>query len=500
MRKHAVALVMVVGMVLVPGTGLANGGPLAYLSQTDGNGVAGEAKLVGSDSVSLAEEDLHLEVNPYYTRGTVRYVLRNEGEAQEVKLGFTTLVHSPGSEPGEGPLKGEYHSYTVKVNDSPVEWEKKLGRRMPIMKTHSYFPWVIPASKKYYDSYIDEPGSKTYKQIAQELYSTWYWDYVDDTEKHSAFRYMHYVSKIPFEPGEEVVVDITFLAYNWVRWNVAELLSGDRVHVVGRSDFLYLLDPATKWHGKVGRMDISMRIDGYPIDGELDHLEPGIEPEPHEEVEGIYRWHFEDVEPEQNLAVRMRFSANFDHGSFTPRDVFFSKLMKKTIGKYGGALLDPSAVESVSASSEFGEYGSATNLLDLDPIGSAWISAKGPGKGKGESITVTLDEPATIHSVALLAGNQSKKAKYWRYSRPKVVEIVVNDERKQIVELEDGYVPYVIDENIQVLELEHPENVSTLTINILEVYEGSMYRRVSVSEILLFEEDPESLPGVSLPP
>jgi hypothetical protein len=233
-------------------------------------------------------------------------------------------------------------------------------------------------------------------------------------------------------------------------------------------------------------MDISLRIVGYPVDADLAPSQPLIMPKPHSSEGDSHTWHFENTEPEDNLKVLMPYKVDFEHLDYVPKEMFFPHILKNVTGKFAGTLVESSAVESIQASSTYNDEHSASMMLDGDPFGTAWVSGKSAGAGAGETITITFKEPTAIASLGLLAGKQASKSKYRNTSRPKIVELVFDGGGKQTAKLSNGFVPYVLDTNMQLIEIEHLDKIRTLTIKIVEVFKGKKYKRVGVSEILLF--------------
>jgi hypothetical protein len=225
---------------------------------------------------------------------------------------------------------------------------------------------------------------------------------------------------------------------------------------------------------------------GYPVDAELAGSQPEITPEPHSAKGDTYTWHFENSEPSENLKVLMPYRVDFEHKDYVPKEMFFPHILKNVTKKYSGMLVDNSAVKSISASSTYKEEHSANMILDGDPFGTAWVSGKSASAGAGETITITFKEPTEISALGLLTGKQASKSKYKNISRPKKIELTFDGGNKQIVTLSDEFIPYVLDTNMQMIKLEHSGKMTTLTIRIVDVFEGKKYKRVGASEILLF--------------
>jgi len=124
-------------------------------------------------------------------------------------------------------------------------------------------------------------------------------------------------------------------------------------------------------------------------------------------------------------------------------------------------------------------YG-AENLQDMDRE-TAWVDGA-KGDGVGESVTLTLKEPAKVTRVGLVNGYAKSKDMYQKNSRAAELAVSVNDGEPFTVTIPDEF----LQQEEFFFDLPKQDaDVKTVKLTIQKVNRGSKYEDTAISELTL---------------
>lgn len=133
----------------------------------------------------------------------------------------------------------------------------------------------------------------------------------------------------------------------------------------------------------------------------------------------------------------------------------------------------PNKYVSVNCSSELSSKYVKNNLLDYD-LNSAWAEGS-EGSGIEEWLEINVTEQMKINEIILFPGYGKSEDLFYANNRVKKVSVEWNGKSK-IVELEDYFCAQSININ---------DTTNKIKITFLDVYKGSKYNDLCVSEIML---------------
>jgi hypothetical protein len=136
---------------------------------------------------------------------------------------------------------------------------------------------------------------------------------------------------------------------------------------------------------------------------------------------------------------------------------------------------------SVSTSSNLSEKYCASNMLDFD-LNTTW-SEGNKNSGKGEWISLELEEETELTALLLFSGYAKSEELYYANARIKQIELHINDKKVGNYVVEDGFYPKQIPIN---------QKANKLKLVIIDVYHGSKYHDCCVSELMLIKKPKKS--------
>lgn len=120
-------------------------------------------------------------------------------------------------------------------------------------------------------------------------------------------------------------------------------------------------------------------------------------------------------------------------------------------------------------------------LVDKD-VNTAWVEGS-DGDGKGEWLYFSSEEPFNLYDISLINGYAKSERLYYRNNRVKEIEIIDSSGKSEYLHLEDNNM------NLQRLVVNF-EGVTSLKIVVRDIYKGSHYNDLCISELRFEEEIP----------
>lgn len=477
---------------LLPGRALGNGGPVE-LHTGNGNGVAGSITPLRSEQIVLEREHVDLDVYITYTRGRVRYTLKNTGGPQRISFGFPTLVFNRWSS-----QSGDYIHYEIKADSKKLTAKKVRGKRF-FHRTAltTYFPKNKPAGWKY--------------SIFKYLFGNYDQYRMADL---GSYHRMYQVTTIDFAAGQTRTVDIDFVVENFQKYGFALKHSTryDGDPPFGTAYFSYLTHPAKNWKGRIKKAVFRMRIMGKPPWRTRTTKNPGVKvlPAPHKKKGNTYVWQYRNWEPKEDIRVLLpywvRSHRELTRKTFSALPGLYGKVVSaKAIAKVwepNAENLQPDSKRSRRSKRRARRYAPG-KAFDGDPVNTKWMSKHRDNKGAGAALAVRFKSPQCIKGLALVTGHMGQswdngKSLYGWYSRPKTVTIEADGTKPIQVKLAENRVigkrhnggPFVL--HLQTKYIDFGKQVLTrkLTVKVSEVYPGRKKRApVVISEMAMLKGD-----------
>jgi hypothetical protein len=124
----------------------------------------------------------------------------------------------------------------------------------------------------------------------------------------------------------------------------------------------------------------------------------------------------------------------------------------------------------------------ASNIKD-GKVSTVWVEGE-DGSGLGSWLEVDLGGSHTVTHLKLWNGNWYSWDFWNRHNRAKEIEITFSDESTQKFTLKDEKVP-------EELRFDKPVTTSTIKIKIKGIYRGSTFNDTCISELAVFDDQPE---------
>ncbi len=237
----------------------------------------------------------------------------------------------------------------------------------------------------------------------------------------------------------------------------------------------YVLHTGAGWQGTIGRAVVRYSVSedsrgwGFGSTG----LQDGLDTSPlgfKRIGDRTFQWIFEDFEPLQDAEMG---SSPFDVSLVSFRSYPWVQGEKPHSDWVKPLATDVSA-SSRSPLVEWQEpvYGEQ-NVIDGDPV-TAWLSAPGRDGGRDETLRVTLGEKRAVREVRILPGFARLPQDFAERARPKRGTLIFSDGTEQ-------HITFADEPSIQRFAVN--ATASWMTLRIDEVYPGSMFECVAISEI-----------------
>ena len=398
--------------------------------------------------------DLHIE----YAEIRIEYVLHNPGPKVTVEAGFPSAVALDGVATQENLPKKEALDRHVQLLNFELSADGK----------------AVPVSARA-DNMVIKDG-----------------DFIESRGEGGgiAIKAWH-VFKLDFEKGQTRKVSVK---YRNPYFGTYGYVSDDTR--LSPLTLTYVFSSAAAWSGPIGKGIVSIRAVSVDPDAvQLSH------PKRFQREGNIWRWEFSQLEPtlEDDLVVSTRpgcFGQLFstvdpETGSREWHLAEYRGWGAKTHsddGKLGGTWELHRFDYTAAATSTLPPNGTlsygAQNLSAYqraDAEGTAWVEGA-KGDGIGESVTLTLKEPAKLSRVGIVNGYAKDDALYLKNNRVAKLDVSVDGGQTFQVQIPDE----CLDAEKFYFDLPASNKpVKTVKFTIAEVYKGSKYSDTVISELVL---------------
>lgn len=288
------------------------------------------------------------------------------------------------------------------------------------------------------------------------------------------------VSELQFAPKEELILRI--------RCRVPYLVehSGD---IEQNRKMIYRLSPAAVWHGPIGRGRVTVRA--RSVDAGDVMMSPA-----HRFVrqDHAWEWTFENLEPSTADDIEITLDPEqvlYDESGERGMPLRMGKAKARCILPDGISVEATSHVESpVPDTGIPGLTFAPENLLIRPGSVDRWYYVWGvPGRGRGESVTVTLPQPEKLAGFFICPGfglsicNLGLESWFAEYGSVTELEIVVNETWRRKVRFEPGY-----GSNRWVSLEECPLKAETVRLIIRDSVPGSMHDITCLSDLRFYRK------------
>ncbi len=130
----------------------------------------------------------------------------------------------------------------------------------------------------------------------------------------------------------------------------------------------------------------------------------------------------------------------------------------------------------------------ASNVKD-GKVSTVWVEGE-DGSGLGSWIELDLGGSHTVTHLKLWNGNWYSWDFWNRHNRAKEIEVTFSDETTQKFELKDEKIP-------EEIRFEKPVTTSSIKIKIKGIYRGTTFNDTCISEVAVFDDQPEAFHTVA---
>ena len=433
-RKLVVVAIMTMGVVpLYANWGGSAGGSVG----------TGAFKPFGTEQVEMQNETLTVLLYRDHAKVTVEYVLKNTGEAVELKAGFPCLAAEP-----SGTDYVEIEEYKITADGKSVPYNKEKGE---------LGNWKTLFTKEFLENYNESDEEDTAS--------------AEGSSDCPGCRIWWLTSKVRLEKGETKHVTVQYESlYEFSEGGPSD----DDYH---NSDyFRYLLSTAAAWKGPIQNGEVTIKA--VTVDPDQIIIRPSWR---FTRTGADFVWRFSNLKPtlEDNIEVSLnnKFYTLFNYeGESRGDSSWYSFEGNKYYFDFHGYM--------AKASSEKPDY-PVTAISDFDQK-TTWVAGK--NGGINESIELTLNSPAHVDQIGIIPGYAKSKELYFVNNRIREFTIAVNHGAPQTVTLPDEYIsfsPYSMKGYELVNLTPYMGDARTITLTVKKVYPGSRYNDTCVSEILL---------------
>jgi hypothetical protein len=403
--------------------------------EAGGSVATGTFKPNGTGQVEMLKEDLRIRLYRDRAKVEVDYVLRNTGDAIDVKAGYPSLGVKI-----EDEAHREIEGYSLFADGRSVPFRREEGNSAPFTSLYG---------KDFLDNVTngnDVPGIMLLEWL---------------------------VSTVHFGKGESKRISIEYESlYAYSDGGVSE----DSDYLDDR--FVYLLSTGAAWKGPIreGRITIqAVTVDAAKIivspKGRFRQTKEGLV------------WEFHDLKPTtaDNIVVNLNdhFSTIADSENRSAKSTSDVNWYSFEVGKY------------YFNSHDFSVRGAerTDGFLTTDPRinpEAVWRSVHSPGLGEAVSIEIT--SPMHVDQIGIMPGCGKDKQEWFSHSRIKNLEVTVNGKYTVTYTLPDEYISFAPDswKGYELVNLPaYPGNAHEIQVTIQSVYLGSRDQVTCISEVLL---------------
>jgi hypothetical protein len=403
----------------------------------DGGGsvATGNFRAFGTSQAEMQNENLTILLYHDRAKVTVEYVMKNAGDAVDVKAGFPCLGL------GEQAITcSEIEDYQFTADGTAIPHHTEKG---------DVKNWKTLFSKDL---------------LAMAA--------MGDDRPCGICRMSWLTSTVHFDKGATRSIRIQ---YESVYENSAGGPSDDNTY--NNDYFRYLLSTAAAWKGPIQHGKVTIK--GATID-----LKPlAIKPSNRfKETPAGLVWEFTNLTPTiaDNIEIclndKFNTVGNYDMEHGAEQTSWYSFEGSKYYFDFHGYV--------AKASSESNGY-PAQNVGDLSKE-TAWVAGK--NGGIGESITLTLNKPAHVDQIGIIPGYTKSKVLYFANNRIKELEVSVNGSQPIAASLPDEYIAFLPGSKkaYQLIDLpQYAGAAKTITLKVKQVYSGSKFNDTCISEVVL---------------
>ncbi|MFZ1083715.1 MAG: DUF4424 family protein [Terracidiphilus sp.] len=406
----------------------------------------GSFKPFGTAQVEMQSEDLNILLYHDHAKVRVQYVLKNTGDAVDVKAGFPCLGAK--ITPEEGDVKPRYtnyleiEDYRLAVNGQNVPYRTERGE---------LGNWKTLFDAAYLDGVEGAGGA-------------------DDSACQDC-RIWWLTSTVHFDRNEIKQVTIEYES------NYEYSDGGYSDDSDYNSDaFRYLLSTASAWKGPIQKGKVTIQAATIDLNSIL------IKPKDRFKRMGdSFVWEFANLKPSlaDNIEVSLNnaFSTIYDYANASEENKSWYSFEKNTyFFDFHGY--------SAKTSSEKPDF-PVKNLADFSND-TAWVAGK--NHGIGESVTLTLAKPSHVDQIGIVPGFAKNHQLYFANNRIEQLDVSVNGGPPSTVTLPDEYIsfsPYS-QKGYHLIDLApYAGPAKTITLTVRKVYPGTRFNDTCISEILL---------------
>lgn len=419
----------------------ANGG--GYSFGIDHTGQVLAFDIEGVSSVQMVEEELNIHLLPEVAEVKVSYRLVNEGKKKKIRFGFPVELQAPLW--GFGPEQ--------KITDNSVSPPGVDGYRVFLDGQELGVTWVVQEQQ------VDSVASKI-KGLAGWL-----------------------VSEASFAAKSELNLKISYQ----VEHGGSSSSISDDSHESAKI-FQYRFSTGGVWKGPIKKGLVSITIAEGLNQNLMEFKKPVNR---FQKTQSGWTWAFEDFEPTLADDLKIAVTPDIEYRSnYNGRENGVEGYLKR--GELWSAEHSGYDVEvSSTLSKQDGNSYEAENLKRWREDSSKIVWAEGAeGQGVGEWVLLKLKKPNRLTGLRIAGGFQDydRKELFKANARPKVIEMVLNDEYRQKLYFEDKskFNTFWVDG--------YEKPVRTCKLVIKEVYPGEQFADLCLGMVSVFdylEKEPE---------
>lgn len=423
---------------LLPLMALANGG--GYITGVESTGAF---QPIGIEQVEMLSERLEIDLHIEYADIRIEYVLHNPGKKVKVEAAFPSAIWERQEYGKEAPAKS-----TVDLKNFSLIADGK----------------AVAVSRISDDLKVSTPSF-----YSGNVVNSWH------------------KFKLDFAAGQTRRVQVSYRnPYHAHFSSVSDNAS------YGAPSLTYLFSSAAAWAGSIRQGTVIVRAVSVPKKQiSLSH------PSRFQSTDNGWIWSFTDFEPtvEDDLIIKTRpsyeaFIAGYltENGEEVPRGDYwcenadFDQNTNEYTGKWTFARKDFQS-SATSHLPPVGDHVYVPGNVRGYGRSSAWVEGV-PGDGVGESLTLTLEKPAKIASLALVNGYATSEALYYANGRAEELEVSVNGGKPFTVQIPDEY---LATEYFYVDLPASKELVKTVKLTLAKVRPGSKYQDTAITKVVLLQ-------------
>ncbi|MBN2381044.1 hypothetical protein JXM67_14700 [candidate division WOR-3 bacterium] len=441
MDNYQKLFALLLGVLAVPGSVVANGGPFETSPVIE----SGNLEPTVKKEITLDEEVLHITLDGDYVDVEVEYTFTNHGQADKVSYGFPVdLIHTTDEE-------GYYLEYLEKNRKDAVT---------------SFTISDKSGSLEYRIVDSDEGFDLAFPFQAQFEYDTAY-----------ALR-RWYMTDVNFPANAKKKLYVSYrIRALYQDWGTNKSFTPSYYPRV----FVYDLSPSGNWGNGVCKkykvtVDAREEVErGAEIGTILLPGTPSLE-------NSVYTYQAEDI----NLTESENIVISYDISAYRARELFEILRAKRDV------------IKSLRVSSVGGEQYGAWNMFDGD-LATAWVEGA-EGLGIGEWIEVEFTRGLPFLGVGLINGYMKSEVSYYDNASVSRMKMELWDSRGerinqdfyQDIELRDieysdfGEKGFSYFMNYLEIHGETHNRVSKVRLTILDAYPGAKWKDLCISELYVF--------------